>query len=95
MMPESANTVATEEIIEIQPYRGPGIQPYWIGQSAKQSAIAYAQDHRIAVEEDKGKERGFYLYPAGFNEPKGKAVGPTGKLFADQSPNLENVASSQ
>src|SRR5205085_2241209 len=48
-----------------------------------------------AVEEDKGKERGLYLYPAGFNESKGKAVGPTGKLFADQSPNLENVASSQ
>ena len=39
---------------------------------------AYARDHRIAVEEDKGKERGLYLYPAGFNEPKGKAVGPAG-----------------
>src|SRR5438552_9051068 len=56
---------------------------------------AYARDHRIAVEEDKGKERGLYLYPAGFNEPKGRAVDPTDKLFADQSPNLENVASSQ
>src|SRR5437763_6243651 len=45
---------------------------------------AYALDHRIAVEEDKGKERGLYLYPAGFNESKGKAAGPTGTLFADQ-----------
>ena len=35
---------------------------------------AYAKDHRIAVEEDKGKERGYYLYPAGFSEPREKSV---------------------
>jgi len=71
----------------------PGMEVSWQVTGIRHDA--YARDHRIAVEEDKGKERGFYLYPAGFNEPKGKAVGPTGKLFADQSPNLENVASSQ
>jgi len=71
----------------------PGMEVSWQVTGIRHDA--YARDHRIAVEEDKGKERGFYLYPAGFNEPKGKAVGPTGKLFADQSPNLENAASSQ
>ena len=71
----------------------PGMEVSWQVTGIRHDA--YARDHRIAVEEDKGKERGLYLYPAGFNEPKGKAVGPTGKLFADQSPNLENVASSQ
>ena len=71
----------------------PGMEISWQVTGIRHDA--YARDHRIAVEEDKGKERGFYLYPAGFNEPKGKAVGPAGKLFADQSPNLENVASSQ
>ena len=40
---------------------------------------AYARDHRIAVEEERVKSAVLYLYPAGFNEPKGKAVGPTGK----------------
>ena len=35
---------------------------------------AYAQDHRIAVEEDKGKERGYYIYTAGFNQPREKSV---------------------
>jgi len=36
-------------IIEIRPYRGgwqcfeaPGVQPYWTGENAKQSAIGYA-----------------------------------------------------
>ena len=71
----------------------PGMEVSWQVTGIRHDA--YARDHRIAVEEDKGKERGLYLYPAGFNESKGKAVGPTGKLFADQSPNLENVASSQ
>ena len=39
----------TTTIIEIRPYRGgwqcfeaPGVQPYWTGESAKQSAIGYA-----------------------------------------------------
>jgi hypothetical protein len=70
----------------------PGMEISWQVTGIRHDA--YARDHRIAVEADKGKERGLYLYPAGFNEPKGKAVGPTGKLFADESPNLENVASS-
>lgn len=70
----------------------PGMEVSWQVTGIRHDA--YARDHRIAVEEDKGKERGLYLYPAGFNEPKGKAVGPTGKLFADQSPSLENDASS-
>jgi len=37
-------------VIEIRPYRGgwqcfegPGVQPYWTGDSAKQSAIDYAK----------------------------------------------------
>jgi hypothetical protein len=71
----------------------PGMEVSWQVTGVRHDA--YARDHRIAVEEDKGKERGLYLYPAGFNEPKGKAVGPTGKLFADQSPSLENAASSR
>ena len=71
----------------------PGMEVSWQVTGIRHDA--YARDHRIAVEEDKGKERGLYLYPAGFNEPKGKAVGPAGKLFADQSPTLENIASSQ
>ena len=71
----------------------PGMEVSWQVTGIRHDA--YARDHRIAVEEDKGKERGLYLYPAGFNEPKGKAVGPTGKLVADQSSTLENIASSQ
>jgi len=71
----------------------PGMEVSWQVTGIRHDA--YARDHRIAVEEDKGKERGLYLYPAGFNEPKGKAVGPTGKLFADQPPTVPNVASSR
>ena len=71
----------------------PGMEVSWQVTGIRHDA--YAQDHRIAVEEDKGKERGLYLYPAGFNEPNGKAVDSTRKLFADQPPNLENIASSQ
>ena len=51
MMPELANPVQQPQtIIEIRPYRGgwqcfegPGVGPYWTGESAKQSAIDYAQ----------------------------------------------------
>jgi len=51
MMPESANPVQQNAIIiEIRPYRGgwqcfeaPGVQPYWLGNDAKQSAIDYAK----------------------------------------------------
>jgi hypothetical protein len=50
MMPESANPVQqSQTVIEIRPfkggwqcYEGPGVGPYWIGESAKQSAIDYA-----------------------------------------------------
>ena len=51
MMPDSANPVQQNTtVIEIRPYRGgwrcfeaPGVQPYWIGEYAKQSAIDYAR----------------------------------------------------
>ena len=50
-MPESANPVQQPEtVIEIRPFRGgwqcfeaPGVQPYWTGENAKESAIGYAQ----------------------------------------------------
>ena len=50
MMPDSASGVQqSATIIEIRPYRGgwqcfeaPGVQPYWTGENAKQSAIGYA-----------------------------------------------------
>jgi len=51
IMPELANPAQQPQtIIEIRPYRGgwqcyegPGVQPYWTGESAKQSAIDYAK----------------------------------------------------
>jgi hypothetical protein len=51
MMPESANRVQQPQtIIEIRPfkggwqcYEGPGVGPYWIGESAKHDAIDYAK----------------------------------------------------
>jgi len=51
MMPESANPVQQSiTVIEIRPFRdgwqcfeAPGVQPYWTGQDAKQSAIDYAK----------------------------------------------------
>ena len=50
-MPELANPVQqSRTVIEIRPYRGgwqcfeaPGVQPYWAGKDAKQSAIDYAR----------------------------------------------------
>ena len=50
MMPESANPVQQRQtIIEIRPYRrgwqcfeAAGVQPYWIGKDANQSAVDYA-----------------------------------------------------
>jgi hypothetical protein len=50
MMPELANPVQQLQIIiEIRPfkggwqcYEGPGIQPYWTGDTAKEDAISYA-----------------------------------------------------
>src|SRR6476659_4843514 len=50
MMPDSANPVQQPQtIIEIRPYRGgwqcyegPGVQPYWTGEHAKEDAIGYA-----------------------------------------------------
>ena len=49
-MPESANRVQQSiTIIEIRPFRGgwqgyegPGVQPYWTGEHAKEDAIGYA-----------------------------------------------------
>lgn len=45
----------------------PGMEVSWQVTGIRHDA--YAQDHRIAVEQDKGKERGYCIYPAGFNEP--------------------------
>ena len=50
MMSESANPVQQPQtIIEIRPYQGgwqcyegPGVQPYWTGDTAKEDAIGYA-----------------------------------------------------
>ena len=50
-MPESANPVLQHQtIIEIRPHRGgwkcfegPGVEPYWTGESAKDDAIGYAK----------------------------------------------------
>ena len=50
-MPESANPLqANATIIEIRPfkggwqcYEGPGVGPYWLGDTAKQSATDYAK----------------------------------------------------
>jgi hypothetical protein len=51
MMPELANPVQQSvTVIEIRPfkggwqcYEGPGVQPYWTGESAKDDAIGYAK----------------------------------------------------
>jgi hypothetical protein len=51
MMPESANPVQqSQTVIEIRPfkggwqcYEGPGVGPYWTGESAKDDAIGYAK----------------------------------------------------
>jgi hypothetical protein len=50
MMPELANPVQQSlTVIEIRPfkggwqcYEGPGVQPYWTGEHAKEDAIGYA-----------------------------------------------------
>ena len=50
MMPDSANPVQqSPTVIEIRPfkggwqcYEGPGVQPYWTGDAAKEDAIGYA-----------------------------------------------------
>ena len=50
MMPDSAIPVQDgQTVIEIRPFRGgwqcyegPGVQPYWTGESAKEDAIGYA-----------------------------------------------------
>jgi len=54
MMAELANPVQhSATIIEIRPFRGgwqcfeaPGVEPYWTGRNAKQSAIGYATARR-------------------------------------------------
>ena len=50
MMPDSANPVQQRlTVIEIRPfkggwqcYEGPGVQPYWTGEHAKEDAFGYA-----------------------------------------------------
>ena len=50
MMPQSADPVQQSvTVIEIRPvkggwqcYEGPGVQPYWTGEHAKEDAIGYA-----------------------------------------------------
>jgi hypothetical protein len=51
MMPDSADAVQQSlTVIEIRPfkggwqcYEGPGVQPYWTGDAAKEDAIGYAK----------------------------------------------------
>jgi hypothetical protein len=50
----------------------PGMEVSWQVTGIRHDA--YAQDHRIAVEQDKGEERGFYIYPAGFGQPQAKRM---------------------
>jgi len=50
----------------------PGMEVSWQVTGIRQDV--YARDHRIAVEEGKGKESGYYLYPAGFGEPREKSI---------------------
>ena len=69
----------------------PGMEVSWQVTGIRHDA--YARDHRIAVEEDKRKERGFYLYPAGFGESQEKAIAPAGKLLAEKPGILQDVAS--
>jgi hypothetical protein len=68
----------------------PGMEVSWQVTGIRHDA--YARDHRIAVEENKGNESGLYIYPAGFGEPNEKAIYAR-KLLADESPQLQNVAS--
>jgi hypothetical protein len=49
MMPDSAGPVQLNKIIEIRPFRdgcrcyeGPGVQPYWTSDTAKEDAIGHA-----------------------------------------------------
>jgi hypothetical protein len=62
----------------------PGMEVSWQVTGIRHDT--YAQHHRIAVEQDKGKERGYYIYPAGFNEPREKSV----EQFAQQNTPGEN-----
>ena len=55
MVAESANPVQQSlTVIEIRPfkggwqcYEGPGVQPYWTGEHAKEDAIGYAIPRKI------------------------------------------------
>ena len=55
MMPELASPVQEPQtIIDIRPYRGgwqcfegPGVEPYWTGENAMQTAIDYAEDAKF------------------------------------------------
>jgi hypothetical protein len=71
----------------------PGMEVSWQVTGIRHDA--YARDHRIVVEEDKGKERGLYIYPAGFGQSNDKAIGPANELLAEQGPALDHVASSR
>jgi hypothetical protein len=50
----------------------PGMEVSWQVTCIRQDA--YARDHRIAVEEEKGKQSGYYLYPSGFGQPREKSI---------------------
>jgi hypothetical protein len=79
MMPDSASGVQQPQtIIEIRPYRGgwqcfegPGVQPYWTGDTAKEDAIGYAT---ARVKFGRGEIRvlrldGSIEHVIGFNQP--------------------------
>lgn len=71
----------------------PGMEVSWQVTGIRHDA--YARDHRIAVEEDKGNERGLYIYPAGFGQPNNQAIGPPNEMVAEQRANVPQVASSR
>ena len=71
----------------------PGMEVSWQVTGIRHDA--YARDHRIVVEENKGNDRGLYIYPAGFGQPTDKAIGPANRVVAEQGGSLQNVASSR
>lgn len=71
-----AQAIVGERIKDNQfviPTDKPGVKVSWQITGIRQDA--YANENRITVEEDKpAKERGFYLYSKGFNQPDEKSV---------------------
>lgn len=62
----------------------PGMRVSW--QVTGVRCDAYARDHRISVETNKGKDAGLYLYPAGFHQPPDKTIGYARQLDSPSAP---------